>query len=331
MPSPMPALYSNFLAIPRERRVVTVGTFDGVHRGHQKLIAATIHRARSLGVPSLVLTFEPVPAQVLRPDHFPGRICSAPAKLRQIARQPINAIAVVDFTIPFSKQTAEAFMARIGEKLDPVELLVGEGFALGKDREGTIERLTTIAGDLGFQLIAVPRLEDHGMVVSSSQIRRCLSSGDVARAGELLGRRYTISGEVVHGAHLGRTIGFPTANVEPEPTLLVPKDGIYAAQASIGSDSAQLPAITYIGTRPTVNTGGRLVETHLLDFDGDLYGQKLSADLLVQLRDDERFESVEAMIKQLQMDEAAARGVLSRALNVPLNAQADESAAGQGD
>ena len=309
-----PQLYRDLSVIPHGARVLTVGTFDGVHRGHQLLLDLTAQRAVDLGLSSMVLTFEPVPAQVLRPDRFPGRICSAAEKLEHIARFPMDAITVLPFTVPFSKQTAEEFMSLIAAQINPVEMLVGEGFAMGRDRQGTVARLSVLAAERGFRLSSVPRLQDGEIIISSSEIRRSLAAGDVSRAGRFLGRPFSVTGRVIHGAHLGRTIGFPTANVEPAVGLIVPEDGIYASLASIGSKSRRYPAMTYIGTRPTVNTGGRLVETHLLDFDGDLYGKQLSVDLLSHIRRDQRFDSLEAMVRQLKHDEVEARQVLQARL-----------------
>lgn len=335
MPSKTQRVYHDLNDLPSQRRVLTVGTFDGVHRGHQKLLNATADRADMLHLTSLVLTFEPVPAQVLRPDRFPGRICSPEEKLDLIGRSSVSSIVVLPFTLPFSKQTAELFMADIASKIEPVEMWVGEGFALGRDRGGTIERLSSLAAEYGFRLQALPRLQDRGSVISSSEIRRSLVNGDVSRAGELLGRRFSLSGKVIHGAHLGRTIGFPTANVEPDSDLLIPKDGIYASIAFIDSDNAEQdgrPAMTYIGTRPTVNTGSRLVETHLLDFDGDLYGRELRADFVAHLRDDERFDSLESMVEQLAHDEHFAREILrSELLISPRFAHGEEKAKRCGD
>jgi riboflavin kinase/FMN adenylyltransferase len=274
----------------------------------------------------MVLTFEPVPAQVLRPDRFPGRICSTGEKLRHISRHAIDAVTILAFTVPFSKQTPDQFMSEIAGKIKPAEMLVGEGFALGRDRAGTIDRLSVLAQEHGFTVNAVSRLQDGGTIISSSEIRRALAGGDVARAAHLLGRPFSITGNVIHGAHLGRTIGFPTANVEPASDLLVPKDGIYASLATVDPAVSRRPAMTYIGTRPTVNTGGRLVETHLLDFDGDLYDQQLHVELIAHIRDDQRFDSLGSMVSQLKQDERATRNILQAHRLAP-NSPADAGSA----
>ena len=201
-------------------------------------------------------------------------------------------------------------MAWLQEKTSLRELWVGEKFALGKDRAGTVERLTEIGADLGFRVVAVPRLTNGQEVVSSSRVRAAVMDGDVATAMRLLGRPFRVEGEVVHGQHLGRTIGFPTANVVPPPGLAPLADGIYAAWGWLAGDTTARPAVSYIGSRPTVDDGDRMVETHLLDFDGDLYGQTLATDLLERIRPDARFDSLEDLIAQMQVDKVQARDVL---------------------
>ncbi len=299
--------------LPPGERVVTIGTFDGVHRGHRRLLDRAVQRGRELGLPVTGITFEPVPAAVLRPEAFPGRIATEEEKLQQLAAAGLHETVVIPFTRELSRWSPEQFMAWLKEKTGLRELWVGEEFALGKDRTGTVERLTEIGADLGFQVIAVPRLTNGEEVVSSSRVRSAVLNGDVATARRLLGRPFRVTGEVVHGQHLGRAIGFPTANVAP-PTGLAPlADGIYAAWAWLLGDIAPRPAVAYVGNRPTVDGGDRMVETHLLDFDGDLYGQTLSTDLLERLRPDERFDSLEALVAQMEIDKARAREVLTSA------------------
>lgn len=303
-------LYRCLTALPLRRRVVTIGSFDGVHLGHQKLLREANARGQALGLESMVLTFEPIPSLVLRPDRFPGRICSFEEKAHRISKCGVDAITVLEFSRDFSEQTAEEFMTEMARRVHPVQMLVGEAFALGRNREGTVSRLTDIAEDLGFDVVPVPRLQDGDTVISSSRIRSAVMTGDVALAHRYLGRPFRVTGPVIHGAHLGRAIGFPTANVEPSADLVVPADGIYVSLAAIGEERQTRPAMTYVGTRPTVNTGGRLVETHLLDFDADIYGRELKVDLLCRLREDRRFESLEMMIDQLRDDEHATRDAL---------------------
>jgi riboflavin kinase/FMN adenylyltransferase len=291
-------------------RVVTIGTFDGVHRGHQALIAAARARGKELDVPVTAITFEPVPAAVLRPDRFPGRICSASEKLCRLAEEQVDEIVTLTFNLQLAQQTPEEFMAAVAAT-GLTELWVGEAFALGKNRSGNVDRLREIGEDLGFTVTPLLRLTDDEQVISSSSIRQAIMDGDVGRAHRSLGRPYRISGEVIHGAHLGRTIGYPTANVEPPAELVPLADGIYASLTRLPGESMARPSMTYVGTRPTVNTGVRLIETHLLDFNADLYGQVIEVDLLERLRGDEVFSGVEALIAQLRNDEAATRNFLA--------------------
>jgi riboflavin kinase / FMN adenylyltransferase len=297
--------------LPPGERIVTIGTFDGVHRGHRRLLEQALQRGEALGLPVTGVTFEPVPAAVLRPEAFGGRISTPEDKLEQLAAAGLDEVVVVPFTRELSRWSPEDFMRWLKEKTGLHELWVGEEFALGRDRSGTVDRLTEIGAALGFRVVAVPRLTNGAEVVSSSRIREAVISGDVARARRLLGRPFRVSGEVVHGHHLGRTIGFPTANVPPPPGLAPLADGIYAAWARLAGEPTPRPAVAYIGSRPTVNGGDRMVETHLLDFDGDLYGQTLTTDLLERIRPDVRFDSLEDLVAQMRIDKAQAWDILA--------------------
>ncbi len=293
-------------------RIVTVGTFDGVHRGHRRLLDRAVQRGEELHLPVTGVTFEPVPAAVLRPEAFPGRISTAEQKLELLAEAGLDELVVVPFTRELSGWSPEAFMRWLHEKTGLRELWVGEEFALGKNRVGTVERLTEIAADLGFRVVAVPRLTNGTEVVSSSRVRAAVMTGDVAIAHRLLGRPFRIEGEVVHGQHLGREIGFPTANVAPPPGLAPLADGIYAALAWLPGDEAPRPAVAYIGSRPTVDGQGRMVETHVLDFEGDLYGQWIATDFIEHIRPDARFTSLEDLIAQMRLDKEQAWEILTR-------------------
>ena len=295
----------------RVPRVLTLGTFDGVHRGHQYLIDACVERARELGVPSLALTFEPIPAMVLRPGAFPGRICTAQEKLDRMGARGLDEICVIPFSRDFSERTAESFIAELVERAAPIEILVGEAFALGRGRAGDVDRLTALGREHGFRLHTMPRIHDGDEVVSSSAIRQAIIHGRPEKATDYLGRPFRVIGPVIHSSHYGRQIGFPTANVMPPSDLVPVADGIYASLATVPGESAPRWAMTYVGTRPTVNTGVRQIETHLLDFDGDLYGHTLAVDLLRRLRPDQHFPTVEGMIEQLAHDEVATRGYLA--------------------
>ena len=213
----------------------------------------------------------------------------------------------ISFDHDLSRQTPEEFLGTLAEVTNMRELWVGEAFALGRNRSGDVFTITEIGRALGFSVTAVRRLEDDGQVISSSVIRGAIQAGDAAAVVHFLGRPFRVSGKVIHGAHLGRTIGYPTANVTPPADIAQLADGIYTSEATLEDGSGPRPAMTYIGTRPTVNSGARLVETHLLDFDGDLYGQNLDVDVWHHLRGDMTFDGLEPLIAQLKADEVATR------------------------
>jgi len=298
-------------------RVVTIGTFDGVHLGHAKLISATRERAMELGGRSTILTFEPVPASVLRPDRFAGRICTAGRKLTLLEALDTDEIVVIEFDRELAARSPDDFLAELKERTGLVELWVGEGFALGRDRVGDVARISEIGDSLGFRTRAMPRVADGDEVISSSSIRRAIESGNVRFASESLGRPFSVSGEVIHGAHLGREIGFPTANFFPPEGLVQLGDGIFVSLVVLAGEVERRPAMTYVGTRPTINSGVRQVETHLLDFEGDLYGQTIEVAMLEKIRDDQQFPNLDAMIEQLAVDEARSRAILAAAQDVP--------------
>jgi riboflavin kinase/FMN adenylyltransferase len=291
-------------------RVVTIGTFDGVHRGHRKLIERTCNRAIEIGARSTIVTFEPVPASVLRPDKFAGRICTAGRKLTLLEGLGADEIVVIEFDRELASRTPEDFLAELKDRTGLIELWIGEGFALGRNRVGDVARITEIGNHLGFATVAMPRVVDGSEIISSSSIRKAIERGDVAFASDSLGRPFTVAGEVIHGAHLGREIGFPTANFFPPEGLVQLGDGIFVSLATLAGESTARPAMTYVGTRPTINSGVRQIETHFLDFNGDLYGQTIEVAMLEKLRDDQQFPNLDAMIAQLAIDEDRTRQYL---------------------
>jgi riboflavin kinase/FMN adenylyltransferase len=296
--------------IPRGRYVATIGTFDGVHLGHQALLASAASRARELGVPLLIVTFEPVPAQVLRPETFRGRLTTAEDKQGLLAALPDRIVAELPFTHAFAETTAHEFMEALHSRVTLLELWVGEEFALGRNRAGTIDELRHIASSHGFAVHAMERVTIDGQLVSSSRIREQVERGAIEAANALLGRPFAISGPVCEGARLGRTIGFPTANVMPVDDLVALADGIYATTAELDRDGILRPAMTYIGTRPALNPGPRVIETHLFDFDADIYDRILTTRFMTRLRPDANFPNVEELIAQMRIDEAQSRSFL---------------------
>ncbi|HEU0163846.1 MAG TPA: bifunctional riboflavin kinase/FAD synthetase [Thermomicrobiales bacterium] len=306
-------MFTSFDALPEGATVATIGTFDGVHRGHQHLLTVVRDRARELDVRSLVVTFEPTPAQFFRPASFAGRLVTPEQKVELILGCGIDAVLVHPFDQAFADLTPAAFMTTLVESGHPRELWIGADFALGHARAGNADVLTSLGADLGVAVKVIDRVDIDGTAVSSSAIRKLVAAGEIDQANTLLGHRFAIPGEVIKGAQVGRTIGYPTANVPLPEDLVLPSDGIYATYAQIGDDPAQRPAMTYIGTRPALNTGSRLIETHLIDFVGDLYGQELTTSFVRRLRPDSDFVSVELLVKQLQDDEVHTREVLGLA------------------
>lgn len=285
--------------------VATIGNFDGLHRGHQYLIELTKQRAAECGARCAVITFDPHPQLVLRPGQpFKQLLCFSD-KVKLIGALGVDLLAIITFTPQVAAQSPEEFMTWLRQHLDLRLLVEGADFALGKGRAGTPALLAEIGERLGYQVETINRLQLDGEEISSAVIRRHLEAGNVARAGQLLGRPPAASGPVVEGAKRGRQLGVPTANLAVPEELLLPANGVYAAVATSPELSRAYPAMANIGTRPTFDNGARTVEAHLLDFDGDLYGTLLTLHFIDRLRDEQRFNGVEALVAQLARDRRA--------------------------
>lgn len=302
--------YTRISDVPPAPTVVTVGAFDGVHRGHQHILELAAKRASALGARLLVLTFEPLPIQLFRPEVFPGRILTPQRRHELLLVHGADAVVELQFDRAMSMVTAGEFMDSLIAVGPLQEVWVGQDFALGHNREGTPERIRELTREHGTSVNVVERIDFDGHEVSSTEIRRLLKAGDAQEAARLMGHRFRVAGEVVQGSQVGRQIGFPTANVAPSRQLIALPDGIYASMASIEGEGRFRHAVTYIGTRPAVNTGDRMIETHLFDFDGDLYGKTLTTEFVEHLRPDQDFPSVDALVEQLRVDVRLAREVL---------------------
>lgn len=296
---------------PGERHIVTIGNFDGVHRGHQYLLRQVAERARADGVQSLAITFDPLPVEVLRPERAPKRLTTTPERLELISDQGIDTIAVLPFDLAFSRQEPSAFVERLVTTTKPVEIVVGPGFAFGRDRAGNAALLRELGARYGFTVPSLEQIGSAGDVISSTRIRRLIAEGDVAEAAVLLGRPYHLTGIVEHGAHRGRELGYPTANLAVPERQVIPADGIYAAGVSIGRSPEILPAMVYIGSRPTYGEVERVIEVNILDYDGELYGRRLDIYFAGRVRGDQRFESVDAMVERIALDEVETRKILA--------------------
>jgi riboflavin kinase/FMN adenylyltransferase len=288
---------------------VTIGVFDGVHRGHRHLLERLGEVARQTGRKSVVLTLKNHPASVLRPDFEARYLTSLEDRLRLIREVGVELLLPVSFDIELSRLTAREFAVLLRSHVQMRDLVVGPDFAMGRNREGDVETLAALGAELGFSLHVVePLLDDVGRPVRSTHVRDALSKGDVATAAELLGRNYALSGTVVAGQGRGGPLGFPTANLEVPVGMAVPADGIYAAWAHVAGERRM--AAASIGVRPTFDDGARAVEAFILDFDGDLYGREVGLEFVRWLRPETRFDTVEALQEQIRRDVAGTRAML---------------------
>jgi riboflavin kinase/FMN adenylyltransferase len=310
-------LYTDWAGLPDSARGATIalGNFDGVHLGHAHLVRAA-HGARP-DLPLAVLTFEPHPRELFRPDDPPFRLSLAAERAAALADLGVQIIYEVPFNAALSLLPADIFIADIlRTKLDARHLACGPDFAFGHRRGGTVPMLAARAEELGMGLTIVPPLADAGGPISSTRIRRLLQDGYPERAAAELGRPWAIRGIVAHGDKRGRTIGFPTANI-PLGRHLEPARGVYAVTVKL-ADGAVVKGVANIGRRPTVNEGMESrVEAHLFDFDGDLYGQEISVALHAYLRAEEKFASFDALRTQIARDAEAARTLLGCPLPEP--------------
>jgi len=287
--------------------VLTIGNFDGVHIGHQAVLGALCRQAQALSTQSCVMTFEPHPREFFMPQQAPARLTSLREKLELFEAAGIQIVHVCHFDAAFAAVSAQAFIRDIlHQSLDACAVLVGEDFCFGAKRGGTLETLRAGGEQFGFDVLPVPKIMLGDERVSSTAIREALAVGDLQRAKALLGRDYSISGLVVHGDKLGRELGYPTANVQMHHDK-PPLTGIYAVKLRL-SQSGDLPGVASLGVRPTVKADGKpTLEVHLFDFDGELYGQHVQVHFLQKIREEQKFADIEALKRQITLDEQAAR------------------------
>jgi len=300
---------------PSERgSVVTVGTFDGVHLGHRGLIARTIEEAERVDADSVALTWDRHPAETLRPDKVPPRLTTPARKLELLEETGVDVVAILPFDKELSLMPAEDFVRDVlvgGLKVRGV--LVGHDWRFGHKAAGTVPLLTELGRELGFEVQGVDLQTVAGEPVTSSRVRRAVRGGDMDLARVLLGRPYDLDGVVVRGAARGKGLGYPTANLEVEPALARPPIGIYAGAARVGD--RKVPAAISVGVGPTF--GGEAgkspvtIEAYLLDFDRDIYGQTIRLEFWKRLRDEQKFDSTEALVEQMDKDVAETRELTS--------------------
>ncbi|HNA31315.1 MAG TPA: bifunctional riboflavin kinase/FAD synthetase [Thiobacillaceae bacterium] len=297
---------------PQQRPLaVTIGNFDGVHLGHQSMLARLTARAASAGAAPAVLTFEPHPREIFTPDSAPTRLTSLREKLEILRGLGVARVHVCRFTKPFAALSAEDFVRRIlVEGLHARYVLVGDDFRFGAKRTGDFALLTKLGEQHGFTAEALHTVEAAGQRASSTAVREALAAGDMATAAQLLGRPYSISGRVVGGDQLGRKIGYPTANIQLKHNR-PPLTGIFAVRVQ-GLDQPDWPGVASLGTRPTVHANGRpTLEVHLFNFDQSIYRRHLRVEFLHKLRDEAKFPSLEALIAQIDEDARQAREMLN--------------------
>jgi riboflavin kinase/FMN adenylyltransferase len=303
-----------FRGIPRPSAqadcALTIGNFDGVHRGHQALLARVVAAARARGIAAAVMTFEPHPRELFTPERAPARISGLRDKFEALAAQGIDRVIVQHFNRGFAAITAEAFIELIARGCRARWLLVGDDFRFGARRTGDIGLLQRHAARGDFELEQMPTVVEGEERISSSAVRAALAGGDLTRARHLLGRPFAISGRVMHGRKLGRTIGFPTLNLRiahRHPAV----QGVFAVRVH-GLGTAALTGVASIGLRPTVEDSGRwMLEVHLFGFDGDAYGRLVCVEFVQKLRDEERYASLDALAAAIGEDAARARALFA--------------------
>jgi riboflavin kinase/FMN adenylyltransferase len=292
------------------RCVMSIGVFDGVHRGHQALIRRAVRQGGELGLPVMVMTFDPHPAEVVRPGSHPGMLSSLRRRAELVESLGVDVFLVLPFTPSVAAIPAEEFVHDIlVDRLHVASIVVGENFRFGHGATGSVEVLRDLGRRFGFAAVGEPLVADDGFTVSSTYVRACIDAGDVAAAAEALGRPHRIEGFVVHGdGRGGAQLGYPTANLDVLPNTAVPADGIYAGWFLLGSRRS--PAAISIGTNPTFSGKVRTVEAFVLDEGGNFYGRRVSLEFVARLRGMERFDSVEELIAQIGRDVERTREVL---------------------
>ena len=281
--------------------VATIGNFDGVHLGHQAVLGQLAEKAAELDLPTTLITFEPQPMEYFVPDKVPARLTRFREKILALQRYSVDRVCCLSFNDKLSKLSAEDFIQQVlVKKLGVKYLVVGDDFRFGANRSGTFEMLVEAGKEHGFQVVSMHTFAIDNERVSSTRVRAALGKGDMSNAEKLLGRRYRMSGRVAHGEKLGRELGFPTANIHLHRHAS-PIQGIFIVDV-FGLDDEPIQGVASIGTRPTVNETKALLEVFLLDFDQDIYGRHIQVSFLKKLRDEVKFDSLDELIKQIQLD-----------------------------
>ena len=300
--------------------VVTIGVFDGVHRGHQEVVRTAVAKGRELGVPTVVLTFDPHPSEIVRPGSHPPLLTTQRHRAELLAREGVDAVLVLPFSLEMSRWSPEEFVRGVlVDALHAAAVVVGANFRFGHRAAGDVAALEYAGGRYGFEVVPVglraPEGEGAEHRFSSTEVRRLIAEGDVERAGKMLGRPHRVEGVVVRGDQRGRELGYPTANTETVPFAAVPADGVYAGWLVLDVDrpekSQRLPAAISIGTNPTFDGVDRRVEAYALDRDDlDLYGTHVAVEFAARIRDTLKFDSIDALLDRMADDVKVAREIV---------------------
>ena len=297
------------LSVPSQGTVMTLGNFDGIHRGHQALIGAVVAEAKDLGLVSLVLTFEPHPLKVLAPERAPKMLLAHKDKMQLLQALGVDVVVVQKFDLSFAKLSAEDFVRTVlVDQLKARKVWVGKDLRFGQGRKGGVSDLVRWGSELGFSVATVEPILVDGERVSSSHIRELVSNGQVDRVESMLGRYYSLSGRVVGGNRRGRDLGFPTANLSTRAEVM-PLDGIYATLFQLGE--RQYLSVSSIGVNPTFGAGPRTVESFIFDFDRDIYGAAVNLSFVRRIRAEQRFDSVDGLVSQIQRDVDDAKAIFA--------------------
>lgn len=290
--------------------VLTIGSYDGIHRGHKRIIAELKQAAAAYGVPAAMVTFYPRPKVVLgRAEVSTDYLTTVPEKLWLLEKLGLDIVAILPFSKEFAQTPAEIFVRQLVDAFHPRELWVGPNFKLGKGRAGDIPSLREMGTELGFSVSVIDEELADGEIISSTRIRAEMAAGNVREVTRLLGAYPFLRGKVLHGAKRGRTIGFPTANIAVPPEKLLPANGVYAVWISFNGQ--RLPAVANIGVRPTFNETERTVEVHIFDFSEMIYDRTVHVEWVERLRAEQKFDGIESLMAQIRQDSARAREILA--------------------
>lgn len=291
------------------KAIITLGTYDGVHLGHQTIINQLNQRAKEVGGESVLLTFEPHPRVVLNKGVDSLQLLTTlDEKIELMEDYGLQNLILHPFTKEFSELTADEFVQKLMDEIGIHSFIIGYDHHFGKNRQGNFEYLCQLGEKLNFEVIQIQEVQTHGLHISSTQARNALLEGDLVKANKILNRNYSLSGEVIHGDKIGRTLGFPTANLKVEQFKLIPGNGVYVVK--VYHNQQLYKGLLSIGTRPTVTDSlEKRVEVNILDFDQEIYGEKLKLEFVQKIRDDEKFDSLDELVTQMEADKDFAKKI----------------------